>query len=160
MRTTRMFLTIGFFLIISQIAFGYVITLDSIRVTPSTATVHDSIFISTYSLPFSGDCTYELQTDSIINNTIFISGKYDSNCKCITNGANDTLYLGKFPAGTYTTDYSLIDTHGYIQTSKLSINFTISQITGLGRSYDEEKKIKVYPNPCDTRSEERRVGKE
>ncbi len=145
-----MFLTIGFFLIISQIAFGYVITLDSIRVTPSTATVHDSIFISTYSLPFSGDCTYELQTDSIINNTIFISGKYDSNCKCITNGANDTLYLGKFPAGTYTIDYSLIDTHGYIQTSKLSINFTISQITGLGRSYDEEKKIKVYPNPCDT----------
>lgn len=145
-----MFLTIGFFLIISQIAFGYVITLDSIRVTPSTATVHDSIFISTYSLPFSGDCTYESQTDSIINNTIFISGKYDSNCKCITNGANDTLYLGKFPAGTYTIDYSLIDTHGYIQTSKLSINFTISQITGLGRSYDEEKKIKVYPNPCDT----------
>lgn len=145
-----MFLTIGFFLIISQIAFGYVITLDSIRVTPSTATVHDSIFINTYSLPFSGDCTYELQTDSIINNTIFISGKYDSNCKCITNGANDTLYLGKFPAGTYTIDYSLIDTHGYIQTSKLSINFTISQITGLGRSYDEEKKIKVYPNPCDT----------
>lgn len=145
-----MFLTIGFFLIISQIAFGYVITLDSIRVTPSTATVHDSIFISTYSLPFSGDCTYELQTDSIINNTIFISGKYDSNCKCITNGANDTLYLGKFPAGTYTIDYSLIDTHGYIQTSKLSINFTISQITGLGRSYDEEKKIKIYPNPCDT----------
>lgn len=145
-----MFLTIGFFLIISQIAFGYVITLDSIRVTPSTATVHDSIFISTYSLPFSGDCTYELQTDSIINNTIFISGKYDSNCKCITDGANDTLYLGKFPAGTYTIDYSLIDTHGYIQTSKLSINFTISQITGLGRSYDEEKKIKVYPNPCDT----------
>lgn len=150
MRTTRMFLTIGFFLIISQIAFGYVITLDSIRVTPSTATVHDSIFISTYSLPFSGDCTYELQTDSIINNTIFISGKYDSNCKCITDGANDTLYLGKFPAGTYTIDYSLIDTHSYIQTSKQSINFTISQITGLGKSYDEEKKIKVYPNPCDT----------
>lgn len=150
MKTTRKFLTIGFFLMISRIAFGYVITLDSIRVTPSTATVHDSIFLSTYSLPFSGDCTYESQTDSIINNTIFISGKYDSNCKCITDGANDTLYLGKFPAGTYTIDYSLIDTHSYIQTSKQSINFTISQITGLGKSYDEEKKIKVYPNPCDT----------
>lgn len=145
----RTIVLISILLMSSRMTYGYEI-IDSIRITPSNATVLDSIFFSTYSKPFSGDCFYELNTDSVINNTIFISGKFDSNCKCLTDGANDTINLGLLSAGTYTIDYSLIDTYGSIQTSKQSITFTVSETTGLEKPYYEKEKIRVYPNPCDT----------
>ncbi len=83
---------------------------DSITVIPPNATTDDEIQFVAHSR--QGDCTLELQIDSTVNNTVYISGKYDGSNNCKTgNGRNDTISLGsEFEPGTYTIVYSSINT--------------------------------------------------
>jgi len=147
MKTIKLIFSISIGLVFYQITFSQ--DIDSIKILPSLPSIHDSILFATYSKPFSGDCSYELKLDSIKNNKVYISGKYDSNGKCLTTGANDTINLGLLSIGTYTIDYSFIDTHGFIQTKVFSINFTVAESTGLNNAHFK-KKINIFPNPCKT----------
>lgn len=147
MKTMKLIISISIGLVFYQITFSQEI--DSLKIIPSFPSIQDSIFLSTYSKPFSGDCSYDLKLDSARNNNIYISGKYDSNGKCLTNGANDTINLGLFSMGTYTIEYSFIDTHGVLQTTVLTRNFTVTESTDLNNFYIK-KKNNVYPNPCNS----------
>jgi len=122
--------------------------IDSIQIFPTSPLTSDSILFITYcGYPFTGDCTYELKLDSIRDKNLYISGKFDSNYKCLTGGANDTLNLGKYPGGNYTLYYSLIDLHGVAQTFTTSIDIVITNPSGFNNLFYEDKII-VYPNPC------------
>ncbi len=123
--------------------------IDSLKIIPSSPTTFDSVLFATFSEPFSGDCSYELKLDSTSSNKIYISGKYDSNGKCLTDGANDTINLGKLPVGAYTIYFSFIDTYDLIDTDELTLEFNVSQYTGLNK-IEQKKKINVYPNPCNS----------
>ena len=116
-----------FNLIFYQFAMGQI---DSIKVFPSSPSTYDSVFFVVFSKPFGGDCTFTLNQDSIIGHNIYISGKFDSNNKCLTDGANDTINIGKFQAGAYTTYFSFIDTCGFIDTYNIILDFNVSQFTG------------------------------
>jgi hypothetical protein len=89
-------INILFGLLVSLIScqFAFCQKIDSMEIIPSSPTTFDSVLIATFSEPFSGDCSYELKLDSTSSNKIYISGKYDSNGKCLTDGANDTINLG------------------------------------------------------------------
>ena len=101
--------------------------IDSIRILPSLPTINDSIYFATYSSKtFPGECTYISKYDSIKDNKIYISGKYDSDNKCIIiNKANDTINIGLFSKGTYRIEYSFIDIYNVIPIEKFYINFTV-----------------------------------
>lgn len=144
MKTLKLIFSISIGLVFYQITFSQ--DIDSIKILQSLPSIHDSILFATYSKPFSGDCTYELKIDSIKSNKVYISGKYDGNNKCLTDGAKDTINLGLFPLGTYTIYYSFIDTHGVLQTKFVTINFTVGKPTGLNNAH--LKKNNIYPNPC------------
>jgi hypothetical protein len=143
-------LKIMFCLSISLIFYQFALSqeIDSIKIIQSSPSIHDSVLFATFSEPFSGDCNYLLKLDSIASNKIYISGKYDSNIKCLTNGANDTINFGLLPEGNYTIYFSFIDTYGFIETNETTLNFIVSQSTGLNNSY--QKKISVSPNPCNS----------
>ncbi len=118
--------------------------IDSIKIIPTSPSTYDSVMFSTFSQPFSGDCSYEIKLDSTSSNKIYISGKYDSNKKCLTDGANDTINLGKLPVGAYTIHFFFIDTYGLIDTNKLILDFNVSQYTGLNR-LEQKKKLMRTP---------------
>lgn len=59
---------------------------------------------------FGGDCTTQLAIDSVKESCYYISGKYDSNCKCYGTYKSDTISLGKLQNGEeYEIIFSLID---------------------------------------------------
>jgi hypothetical protein len=58
---------------------------------PRNISVFDNVLFATFSKPFGGDCTYQLNLDSIIDTKIYISGKFESDAKCMGKGANDTI---------------------------------------------------------------------
>ena len=124
-----------------------ILEMDSIEILPSLPNIDDYVYFRTYSQPFSGDCSYGLNIDSLNDKMIYISGKFDSNEECVTEGANDSINLGLFSAGTYTVVFSLIDSNDYFQKSESTIDFTVSETTSLN-SIDYKNKIYVYPNPC------------
>jgi hypothetical protein len=142
-------INILFGLLVSLIScqFAFCQKIDSMEIIPSSPTTFDSVLFATFSEPFSGDCSYELKLDGTSSNKIYISGKYDSNGKCLTDGANDTINLGKLPVGAYTIYLSFIDTYGLIETDESTLEFNVSQFTGLNK-LEQKKKINVYPNPC------------
>jgi len=145
MKTQYFFLVTTLCLLSARILFAQ--DLDSIKIIPSSPTDKDSIIIIAYSKGFSGDCTFLLITDSINEKKLYLSGKYNSNNKCgILTGVEDSLGLGKFPIGNYLIDLSVIDTHGTFPNKAYSIDFTVTEFTGI-RNFNN--KIKIYPNPCD-----------
>ena len=121
--------------------------LDSIRVIPPVPSVNDEILFATYLKPFSGDCTYELNIDSIVDYAIYISGKYNGNARCITeNGRNDTLSISSYQAlekGMYSIIYSLMDTNGLISAEVSSTDFEVHEATGIGISNSDKNKVYV-----------------
>ncbi|MBR4690969.1 MAG: T9SS type A sorting domain-containing protein [Bacteroidales bacterium] len=64
-----------------------------------------------FTIDFSGDCTTQLAIDSVKESSIYISGKYNGNCKCIGNYKSDTISLGKLQDGDYTIHFTLTDIH-------------------------------------------------
>ncbi|MCL2329011.1 MAG: T9SS type A sorting domain-containing protein [Bacteroidetes bacterium] len=102
---------------------------DSITILPTNATTNDEIRFVAYSKSRTGDCTLELQRDSIVGNTVYISGKYDGSNTCRTgNGRNDTISLGsEFEQGTYTVVYSAINTQSPETAEILEVNFEVKK---------------------------------
>ena len=101
---------------------------------------------------YSGDCTTHLEIDSVKESSIYISGKYDSNCKC-TPGlyVSDTIPLGKLQDGEYTIHFTLTDTYvrpdNYPIPPNLDENYELSfsaQRTALTDLYN---KYIISPNP-------------
>ena len=140
MKSLQIIVSISICLTLHLLSFSQKI--DSIKIVPSFPSIQDSILFVTYSKPFSGDCNYRLHLDSIKSNIVYISGKYDSNGKCLTNGANDTINLGLFIKGSYKINYSFIDIYGLNQTTVLTSIFTITEST----YFDEHicKKNRIY----------------
>jgi hypothetical protein len=128
--------------------------IDSIKIIPENISVSDPVLFATFSEPFGGDCTYQLNIDSIIDTKIYVSGKFESDAKCKGQGANDTINIGLFPTGTYELIYNFIDIKREndivpnVPTETYSITFVVSQISKV-----QDIKIKefyLYPNPCDS----------
>jgi hypothetical protein len=140
---------LGLLAIVISCQFAFSQEIDSMKILPSSPSTYDSVMFATFSEPFSGDCSYVLKIDSTGSNKIYISGKYDSNGKCLTDGANDTINLGKLPVGVYTIYLSFIDTYGFIVTDVLTMEFNVSQYTGLN-NLEQKKKNNAYPNPCNS----------
>ena len=128
--------------------------IDSIKVMPKNISVSDPVFFATFSKAFSGDCTYQLNIDSIIDTKIYISGKFESDVKCMEKGANDTINIGLLPAGTYELIYKFIDIKREddivpnVPTETYSIEFVVS----LSSKVQDVKitEFDLYPNPCDS----------
>lgn len=98
------------------------------KVIPSHPTISDSVYFSVYSQPFGGDCSYKMELDSIKNNNVYISGKYESQAKCMGEGINDTLNIGLFPVGSYFIIYSFIDTYdAHVPTRIDTVNYTVNK---------------------------------
>ena len=107
--------------------------IDYLKVIPENISTSDSVLFVTFVSPstFCGDCTYQSNVDSIIDTRIYISGKYDSNCKCEVwdKGVNDTINIGLFSAGKYELIYTLIDVNQYgamYPTEKYIIKFVVT----------------------------------
>ena len=128
--------------------------IDSIKVMPRNISVSDPVLFATFSKPFGGDCTYQLNIDSIIDTKIYVSGKFESDAKCAYKGANDTIDIGLLPAGTYELIYKFIDIKREddivpnVPTETYSIAFVVSLSSKV-----QDVKIKefdLYPNPCNS----------
>lgn len=106
----------------------------------------DSVFLVIASESFSGGCTYTANVDSIVGNTVYVSGIFDGNNKCLGRIDNDTTYLGKFKQGNYSVIYRFIDTNEYfpIPTETYTLNFEVT--TGIENIRQET--VSVFPNPC------------
>jgi hypothetical protein len=128
--------------------------IDSIKVMPKNISVSDPVLFATFSEPFGGDCTYQLNIDSIIATKIYISGKFESDVKCMEKGANDTINIGLFPTGTYELIYKFIDIKQEddmvpnVPTEAYSIEFVVSLSSKIQDIKIEE--FDLYPNPCDS----------
>ncbi len=129
--------------------------IDSIKIIPEDISVSDPVIFATFSEPFGGDCTYQLNIDSIIDTKIYISGKFESDTKCMGQGANNTINIGLFPAGTYELIYKFIDIKPEdsivpnVPTETYSIVFVVSQLSEIQNIKIEESYL-LYPNPCDS----------
>jgi len=128
--------------------------IDSIKIMPRNISVSDPVLFATFTKPFGGDCTYQLNIDSIIDTNIYVSGKFESDVKCMGKGANDTIDIGLFPAGTYELIYKFIDIKRgdnivpNVPTETYSIKFVVSTSSKV-----QDVKIKefdLYPNPCNS----------
>jgi len=139
MKAIRVFFYVSICLFFFQITFG-IEKIDSIKIIPSLPSNSDSVYFKSYTQPFSGDCSYDLNIDSINDDKIYISGKFDSNENCLTGYADDSIFIGIFFPGNYTVVYSLIDTSKLVQTSVYTIDFTVSKPT---RKMDS---IKIIPS--------------
>ena len=128
--------------------------IDSIKVMPRNISVSDNVFFATFSKPFGGDCTYQLNIDSIIDTKIYVSGKFESDAKCAYKGANDTINIGVLSAGTYKLIYKFIDIKyeddmvSNVPTETYSIEFVVSQFSKVQDIIIKE--FDLYPNPCDS----------
>lgn len=118
-------LNIAFCLLFSQTG-SWQRELNEINFTHNIYFDQDATYFITSSEPFGGDCTYILSIDSIRNNEFFISGKYESDVKCMESGAKDTIRLGILADGIYKINYSFIDIQNYYQTETFTTNFTVS----------------------------------
>ena len=126
-------------------------TITELKVIPSVPTEKDSILFMTDSPPFSGRCKYRLQVDSIKNTVIYISGKYDSNWKCLTKGM-DVVNIGLLNEGAYQILYNFIDEYVYgamppIPTETYQLNFSVTKYEEIA-DIKNKNRIDVYPNPC------------
>ena len=128
--------------------------IDSIKIMPKNISVSDPVLFATFSKPFGGDCTYQLNIDSIIDTRIYISGKFASDAKCAYKGANDTIDIGLFPEGTYELIYKFIDIKDEddmvpnVPAETYNIEFVVSQTSKV-----QDVKITefdLYPNPCNS----------
>lgn len=103
--------------------------IDCIKVMPENISISDSVLFVTFSPPFGGDCTYQLNIDSINTTKIYISGKFESDAKCAYKGANDTINIGLLPAGKYELFYALRDVSQYgagCPIEKYNIKFVVT----------------------------------
>ena len=101
---------------------------------------------------YSGDCTTHLEIDSVKESSIYISGKYNSNCKC-TPGlyVSDTIPLGKLQDGEYTIHFTLTDTYvrpdNHPIPPNLDENYELSFSTQRTALTDLYNKYIISPNP-------------
>jgi len=144
----------SFFLWAHVVNFNMVVaSIDSIKVMPKNVSVSDPVLFAAYAEPFtlSGDCTYQLNVDSIVATKIYISGKFDGNNKCWDKGINDTINIGLLPAGTYELIYKLIDINPHYPVEIREIH-SIEFVVSLSSKVQDVKikKFDLYPNPCNS----------
>ena len=123
--------------------------IDSIKIIPQNPTTSGTVSFAAFSSPFIGDCSYQLNVDSIIDTTIYISGKIESDVNCYGEGANDTINLGLIPAGTYNLIYKFIDIYSppRIQTETYTLEFVVTISTNV-QEIKKQETATLYPNPC------------
>jgi len=113
----------------------------------------DFALFAAYAKPFtlSGDCTYQLNVDSIVATKIYIRGKFNGNCKCWDKGINDTINIGLLPVGTYELIYKLIDIKPHYPVEIREIHSMKFVVSPSSKVQDVKiKEIDLYPNPCDS----------
>ncbi|MDR0683068.1 MAG: T9SS type A sorting domain-containing protein [Dysgonamonadaceae bacterium] len=120
--------------------------INKVELTPRFPVESDSIFLIVTSDSFSGGCTYTSDVDSIVENAIHISGKYEGDAKCLGKIDNDKINLGKFKKGNYSVIYRLIDTSEFFPVEVHTLNLEIMETTGMKNIQQEI--ITVFPNPC------------
>ena len=128
--------------------------IDGIKIIPERPSMSDPVCFTTFSAPFGGDCTYQLNVDSVIDYKIYISGKFESAAKCKGSGANDTINIGSFSAGTYKLIYNFIDisespTWTPVPNETDRLEFTVTESTKVQEMKNQEI-INLYPNPCNS----------
>ena len=101
---------------------------------------------------YSGDCTTHLEIDSVKESSIYISGKYNSNCKCTPGRyVSDTIPLGKLQNGEYTIHFTLTDTYvrpdNHPIPPNLDENYELSFSTQRTALTDLYNKYIISPNP-------------
>ena len=127
--------------------------IDSIKIIPENPTRINPIRFATFSPPFGGDCTYQLNVDSVIDAKIYISGKFNNQAKCKEKGACDTVEIGLLSPGAYELIYKFIDiydeTEGFIiPTEEYTLPFVVDNVVGLQSI--EKQQLEIFPNPCNT----------
>ncbi len=104
--------------------------IDSTKIIPANPTVKDEVkFAITITEAFSGNCTYKMEVDSIIGQTIYVGGKIDSNNKCgdyQNIEVKDTINVGLLPnSGSYQLVYNLTDENKVLTAQKITMDFEL-----------------------------------
>jgi hypothetical protein len=123
--------------------------ITGMELTPQSPVASDPVFLAVTSDLFSGGCTYTSEVDSIVENTIYVSGKYEGAAKCLGKIDSDKINLGKFKQGNYSVNYRLIDINEHYPTETYTLNFEVS-----AQNYIQgpESSGSVQINPVDEKS--------
>ncbi len=101
-----------FFLLFILGAFScYSQKITEMKIIPSSQSESGECEFVVFTKDFGGDCSTYLTIDSVKSSIIYISGKYDSNTKCMGGYKSDTISLGMLSDGNYSIHFSLIDTY-------------------------------------------------
>ncbi|MDR1119505.1 MAG: T9SS type A sorting domain-containing protein [Dysgonamonadaceae bacterium] len=125
--------------------------ITKIELTPQSPVASDSVFLTLTSDLFGGGCTYTSDVDSIVENTIYVSGKYDGLAKCSGKIDNYKIYLGKFKQGNYSVTHRLIDINEFYPTETYTLSFEVSAPDYI-QGPEVESSNSVWINPVNEKS--------
>lgn len=119
-------------------------TVDSPQISPEAPTDSDDI-IYLYNLnEFAGNCSYSQQLDSIVDQTLYISGKYDIGVNCVNPPAALELHLGKLPVGDYEIRHCVREINGVVPDTEFRFTFSVSKSTTSIEFPEETSSRMVY----------------
>jgi hypothetical protein len=125
--------------------------ITGMELTPQSPAASDPVFLAVTSDLFSGGCTYTSEVDSIIENTIYVSGKYEGAAKCLGKIDSDKINLGKFKQGNYSVNYRLIDINEHYPTETYTLSFEVPASNYI-QVPEVESSNSVQINPVDEKS--------
>ena len=119
-------------------------TIFNLQISPKSPTDSDNIIYQYTLNEFAGNCSYSQQLDSIVDQTLYISGKYDIGVNCVNPPTTLELPLGKLPAGNYKIRHCVREMNGTVPDDIFHFTFSVSELTSSIECSEDTSLRKVY----------------
>lgn len=104
-------------------------SIENLQISPETPTDNDDITYLYTLNEFAGNCSYSQQLDSVVEKTLYISGRYDVGVNCVNPPATLELHLGKLPVGDYEIRHCIREINGIVPDTVFYFTFSVSKAT-------------------------------
>lgn len=132
------------FMMCSCISFSEDSSIENLQISPETPTDNDDITYLCNLNEFAGNCSYSQQLDSIVDQTLYISGRYDIGVNCVNPPAALELHLGKLPVGDYEIRHCVREINGVVSDTEFRFTFSVSKSTTSIEFPEETSSRMVY----------------